>query len=578
MPIDPSIVLGVRPPENPLETQQRVLTLRTLAGQQQYQQEHLKTLAMQNELQRQAIADQQVLRQAWAQSGGDLDRVLESVAGKVSPDTMLKIQNSILEHKKALTQAKLEDLKLTQGHAQAVGNAAQGLLSLPPGQRQALYPGVRARLIQNGNISPADAPEFYPGDAWLQQHVANALTADKQIEAELNRRKTAAQEVTAASHAQQAVTSAQRLAAEQPGLEAQADARVRADIAAKLAGATNAEQYKAILEDLPLKYARTLPPPEQFDPAKTPAQVRMWGMTPAEQAVNIRQTMPNTPTELAMVANDPNAPPEQRAQAKQALRVLEQHAAASRPVTQFVAPPAMAGQQSATIDQVPENIRGQVKAIIEYRTPTPPLGRNNPTNQAINYWVNKVDPSYDATQFPARNKLRASFTSGKDADNITAINTAIGHLGTLYNAGKQLGNVNLRAYNTFANFLSREFGQSTVKPFQTARIGVSEELAKAFKGGIATEGEVKQWQNAIDAADSWPALQSAIQTATEMLASRVAALEDKYMRGMGKAPEQPLLSQKSTKVLSQMQGTGGAGDKKATHRFNPQTGNIEEVR
>jgi hypothetical protein len=50
------------------------------------------------------------------------------------------------------------------------------------------------------------------------------------------------------------------------------------------------------------------------------------------------------------------------------------------------------------------------------------------------------DPTFDGVNFQARAKTRSDFTSGKSAQNITALNTVVGHLDHLDRTIDGLGN------------------------------------------------------------------------------------------------------------------------------------------
>src|SRR5205823_2580723 len=119
----------------------------------------------------------------------------------------------------------------------------------------------------------------------------------------------------------------------------------------------------------------------------------------------------------------------------------------------------------------------------------PPAGRNNPTNNAISYWVNALDPQHDETNFPARNKLMTAFTSGKESQQINAINTAMGHVGVLGDAVDALNNGDVKVLNKIANGLGVQTGSTPVTTFNTIVHRVGPELASAYIAGGGGEHE-----------------------------------------------------------------------------------------
>lgn len=198
------------------------------------------------------------------------------------------------------------------------------------------------------------------------------------------------------------------------------------------------------------------------------------------------------------------------------------------------------GQSSATPGAPPELSDAQknrVQAIIEGREQYPSASSRAPDAAMIREAVHTQDPTFDAVNFKARQETRTKFTKGKGADNLTAFNTAIGHLGSLASSVDKLNNSGFPAWNKYiANPVAEQFDskyQSGLKDFQTARTAVADELTRAFRGSGGNVHDIIQWENAINAADSPAALKSAIRSAAELLNSRIAAVGDEYNRGMG---------------------------------------------
>lgn len=181
--------------------------------------------------------------------------------------------------------------------------------------------------------------------------------------------------------------------------------------------------------------------------------------------------------------------------------------------------------------------KSRVQAIIDGREQYPSASSRAADAATIREAVHTQDPTFDAVNFKARQETRTKFTKGKGADNLTAFNTAIGHLGSLENSVDKLNNSGFPAWNKYvANPVAEQFDpkyQSGLKDFQTARTAVADELTRAFRGSGGNVHDIIQWENAINAADSPAALKSAIRSAAELLNSRIAAVGDEYNRGMG---------------------------------------------
>lgn len=167
----------------------------------------------------------------------------------------------------------------------------------------------------------------------------------------------------------------------------------------------------------------------------------------------------------------------------------------------------------------------------------------------------KYDPTYSDTQFPARQNLLKNFTSGIYSQQVTALNTATGHIASLANDINKIGNVNFGPANIVKNAVLPIFGQGATTGVKTDIAAVNGELAKAFKASGATDAEIQSLGTVN--ANSTPAdIQSYITSATELMSSKLSALSDTYTAGMGKAPAAPLMSQDAMNKLSDLKNNG----------------------
>lgn len=198
----------------------------------------------------------------------------------------------------------------------------------------------------------------------------------------------------------------------------------------------------------------------------------------------------------------------------------------------------------------------QVKAIAEGRM-SPPGGMSlkSPQVQALMRDVAQYEPGFDLTTWTARNKTRADLASGKMGQNVTAFNTAIGHLETLDRAAEALNNYNITPLNTVANFVKSKTGDPAIKNFEVARTAVADELTRAFRGSGGNVHDLVQWESAINSAGSPAQLKAAVKQAVELLRSRIEAVGDQYNRGMGKTTDPlELLSPKARHGIQRLSG------------------------
>lgn len=206
---------------------------------------------------------------------------------------------------------------------------------------------------------------------------------------------------------------------------------------------------------------------------------------------------------------------------------------------------------------LPEQDARMAKAIAEGRVDIP-RGRQA-TNPQWQRWLNQAmqyDPELDQANVVTRRSTRRDFTSGPSAKNITAINTALGHLDTLAGAAEDLDNFgSLGPLTGVANRARYAYLQESGDPrtarFKQSRDAVANELMRVFRQVGASTSEIEEWQKNIDAAQSPDQLKASIQTAADLLGSRLSAMNDTYRRGMGMSSDVfELLSPHSREIFS----------------------------
>src|SRR5882757_945245 len=119
------------------------------------------------------------------------------------------------------------------------------------------------------------------------------------------------------------------------------------------------------------------------------------------------------------------------------------------------------------------------------------------------------------TQVPLN--VAKSATSGPIANTITSYNTAIGHLHQLGQAADALHNGDLQGINKIANIYGLQTGQAAPVEFQAVKAAVAGEVGKIFKGGAATDNEIKEFDHAISSANSPAQLHGVVNTYTHLM-------------------------------------------------------------
>lgn len=307
---------------------------------------------------------------------------------------------------------------------------------------------------------------------------------------------------------------------------------------------------------------------------KTPEQ-----LTPAEQVAALKWMKETTePSDVALLRSL-NA---QLAQAR--LREME----GAEGLT-FVRNPALGSgeRDEALLRTQPEGVQQLVRGLVDYRIPLPSgFALRSPYWQRVLALASAYDPTFDASNYQARMRLRQDFLSGKAAQNIRSLNTAIGHLHTLNQAANALNNTNWPKFNTIANWMRSNMGDPRVVRFNMAANAVESELAALFKGTGATDQEIKAWRANLSASQSPEQLKGAIDQALELLASRMQALKNQWEVGMGRPKDFHFLTPGSRKALAHLspqilkedtaagQGTTNNAPREEDWRKPPRSGSV----
>lgn len=181
---------------------------------------------------------------------------------------------------------------------------------------------------------------------------------------------------------------------------------------------------------------------------------------------------------------------------------------------------------------LPEN--PVARAIAEYRVPPPsPRSLSTGPGQALMRQVEALNPNFNATEFPNRQKTRIAFTTGDQGKKINAINTAIGHLDQLGTAVDALGNTDVQLVNQAKNFLTTQFGGASVTNFDTIKDALAGEVSNVLSNSGATVAGIADAQKHIKDAGSPAQLAGYMKTQIPILGSKLASYDYQYHQAMG---------------------------------------------
>jgi len=201
--------------------------------------------------------------------------------------------------------------------------------------------------------------------------------------------------------------------------------------------------------------------------------------------------------------------------------------------------------------KLPPNIGSQVKALADGRMAFPGgMALKTPYWQQMLQAVSQYDPNFDAVNYNARAKTRSDFTSGKNAQNIKSLNTAIGHLGTLDSQIGATASHGLTPLNYLQNAGAELTGSAGPTQFKQTATALASELTQVFRGSGGAEADVKRYLSELNPNASLEQKKAAINNIVDLLQSRLAAIGDQYNQGMGKT-EDPLtlLNPKAQNVI-----------------------------
>ena len=198
------------------------------------------------------------------------------------------------------------------------------------------------------------------------------------------------------------------------------------------------------------------------------------------------------------------------------------------------------GDQTKTgpeyLSTLPPALAGQVKALSEGRRAFPTgAALRSPQVQLLVAAATQYDPTLDAANAATRVKTRVDATSGKMAQNRTAIETAIGHMGTLRTTADAMENRSSPVWNSIANLAEYQTGDPRTGNFNMARQAVVSELERVFRQSGGSEKDIQAWKESLNPNASPDQFHGAIGIGADLLKSRIDALGSQYSQGMGRS-------------------------------------------
>lgn len=214
---------------------------------------------------------------------------------------------------------------------------------------------------------------------------------------------------------------------------------------------------------------------------------------------------------------------------------------------------------------IPSAQATEIKALAEGRLAFP-TGMSLARLQPLIQQVGQYDPTFDAVNYNARSKTRADVTSGKSAQNITALSTAIGHLGQLYdqidNVAGHSGFPGATIVNAAQNALTQSSGIPGVTNYKNNLRDVSDEVTRAFRQAGGSESEISGRLAGLSENLGSEDKRDAIKGVIDRLESRLDSIKQQAQQGMGtdKIPLQ-FITPKAQETIDRIRGGKTVADK-----------------
>lgn len=596
-----SIPLMVQPPQpvqGPIQQAQQGASLAGLLQQQRIQQQMAPG---QMQLQQQAIQtgqQEQQLRQIQIQDAQAGQKALQDWDGS-DPDALpdlirknggsfnavMSARQGILGMKTAAQKLQTDQLDnlgktndIIAGHLESVKGATD---------KQSAFDGAISDLEQRGLIKPGQISHQYPGDDQLNLLEKQFMTQKTITDQELAQRKQATEE-------QSKQLEAAKFGAELPGgvLEDPTKKYLRlsaAEDAGQKLAAPDAAFVKAFGQKMDrettLRYLNQNRPFDIFGGGGGGGAPAIPGQ-PASPTAPIAPGQPQAGVAPAPAAVAGGGAPSTAAQsAPQVVQPGTAAKPASTTETAATNPKVIQGASpvdpgawasNPRVQAINPNYRGTLLSVLNYLTPDLSVTRPNTPNSAIMNEVRTLDPSHDATAFPARNQIQKEYTKSATDGQIGAINTALGHLGELYEAAKLIGGSDLPALHALQNKWHMAIGDDANATYNYIANKVGDETTSAYIKGGGGEKDREADQKSFSLANGQKAIIGTIGSAASLLNSKIASQRNNWQQTFKPSTTQEQFdnrwltpeARQTLATLSQLAPTNKTQQQKTAGNFN----------
>ncbi len=210
------------------------------------------------------------------------------------------------------------------------------------------------------------------------------------------------------------------------------------------------------------------------------------------------------------------------------------------------------GAQQQFLAALPTGTAALVKSVGDYRAdPAKVTSMRGNNRQQFMELVSQYDPTFSMAQYPVRQAMMKSITSGDYSKAVNSANLVIQHIDAMEQSAQGLGNGNFPAINTVRNAVKQQTGDPSITAFNTSADAVASEAAKVFKGtGASDVQSINDWRSNLSVNSSPAQIQAAGKMLVgNLLASRLNTIKTQYESAMGKPADFRFLTPHSRQVL-----------------------------
>jgi hypothetical protein len=225
------------------------------------------------------------------------------------------------------------------------------------------------------------------------------------------------------------------------------------------------------------------------------------------------------------------------------------------------------GADEGYLQSLPAQQQNLIRGIGEGRIELNPRMMASKDGKVLMTQLTQAYPNFDQSKAQSYFKTRQDFTSGKTSQAINAYNTAIAHLGTMFD---HVSASNSLAINTPGATVHRQL--SLDKQL------VSSELAKAVGGGAMTDSEKDSILGSIGGL-TVGSYQDRIQEAVSLLNGKLESYQQQWNNGAppGAVSQVRILSPQSEATISRIKGNQPAQSTVKIQMSNGTTGTIPQA-